>query len=140
MTGFEVNRDISREDGNIDFMYTLKGTAFAFVISIVLLFLCAVLMTYSPIPDNAAKAVTVIVSAISIFISGFMVSKKSKRQGWLSGAIAGLTYTILMYLFGSLVMLDFSVKLSTVLIGVMAFIIGAVGGIVGINTSHKRRR
>jgi len=142
MARFDItsNRDIITESGAVEFKQILKGVALAFVISLVLLIICAVIMTYSPIPDGATRAVTITVSGISILFAAIVTARKSKRQGWLSGATCGLMYALLLYIFGSLIMLDFSFTLSTLLVGVIGFVVGAFGGIVGINTKKKKRR
>jgi len=133
-------RDVITDSGAFAFKQTLKGVALAFVISVVLLLICAVIMTYSPIPDGAIRGVTIAVSGISILFASIVVAKKSKRQGWLSGASCGLLYAVLLYIFGSLIMLDFSITLSTVMVFVLGFVLGALGGIIGINTRKKKRR
>jgi len=137
---FSGNRDVITDGGAFAFKQTLKGAALAFVISIVLLLVCAVIMTYSPIPDGAIRGVTIAVSGISILIASISAARKSKRQGWLSGASAGLLYAVLLYLFGSLIMLDFSITLSTVIVFALGFLLGAFGGIIGINMKSKRKK
>ena len=142
MARFELsgNRDIITDSGAFEFKQILKGVALAFVISIILLLICAVIMTYSPIPDGAIGAVTTTVSGISILIAGIVTARKSRKQGWLSGATCGLLYAALLYIFGSLIMLDFSVTISTVIVIALGFLIGALGGIIGINTRPRKRR
>ena len=133
------NRDVVADSGAFAFKQTLKGAALAFVISVILLLICAVIMTYSPIPDGASRGVTIAVSAISILIASVVVARRSRRQGWLSGASCGLLYAVLLYLFGSLIMLDFSITLSTAIIFGLGFLLGAAGGIIGINTKKRKR-
>ena len=141
MARFENNvRDVVSESSAVALKQSLKGAALAFAISIVLLLICAVIMTYSPIPDGATRAVTLAVSGISILIASFRTARRSKRQGWLSGATCGLLYAALLYLFGSLILLDFSITTSTLIVVLLGFLVGAFGGIVGINTRSRRKR
>ena len=142
MARFELgtSRDVVSDGGAFEFKQILKGVALAFVISVVLLLVCAVIMTYSPIPDGATRAVTIAVSGISILIAGFVVSRKTRRQGWLAGATCGLLYAAALYVFGSLIMLDFSITVSTMIVAAMGFVLGALGGIIGINTRPRKRR
>jgi len=141
MARFELSssRDAITESNSFAFKQTLKGAALAFVISVILLLICAVIMTYSPIPDGAIRGVTIAVSGISIFFASIIVARRSKRQGWLSGASCGLLYAVLLYLFGSMIMFDFSFTLSTVIVFGLGFLLGAFGGIIGINTKKKKR-
>ena len=138
MARFEISTNA--DNSGFEFKQILKGVALAFAISVVLLLICAVIMTYSPIPDGATRAVTIAVSGISILVAGIVVSRKTKKQGWLAGATCGLLYAAFLYLFGSLIMLDFSITLSTVIVGALGFLLGALGGIVGINTKPRKRR
>jgi len=142
MARFELgtSREAAAPEGAVEFKKILKGVALAFVISIVLLLICAVIMTYSPIPDGATRAVTLAVSGISILVAGFVVSRRTRRQGWLSGATCGLLYAAALYAFGSLIMLDFSITITTMIVTGMGFVLGALGGIIGINTKKRRRR
>ena len=136
MAKFEI---VATEAGAFEFKQVLKGVALAFVTSIVLLLICAVIMTYSPIPDGASRAVTIVVSGISILFASIVTARKSKRQGWLTGASCGLLYAVLLYLFGSLILLDFSMTLSTGIVFLLGLLLGAGGGIVGINTKKRKR-
>jgi len=142
MARFELSspRDMVSDSGAFEFKQILKGVALAFVISIVLILISAVIMTYSPIPDEMTRAVTIAVSGISVLFAGLVTARKSRRQGWLSGATCGLLYALFLYIFGSLIMLDFSITLYTLIVGVMGFFLGALGGIVGINTKKRKRR
>ena len=138
MNKFDV-KDITGESGFINFRYAFKGVLFAYVLSVVLLLISSVLITYSPIPDSFIGVIVKIIIAVAVVFAGFMAAKRSPRsQGWITGAVTGLLYSVVLYCIGSLATVNFAVTGSTVLSVVLGFVFGAAGGIWAKNTRNKR--
>ena len=131
-------RDISGENGIFDVVYTLKGVLISYIISIVLLLLVSVIATYAAMPEAQIRIAVNIVTAVSLIICGFRAARRARRMGLVNGAAAGLIYTILLYVVGSLITRELSFTLSTVTTLILGFICGGLGGVMGLNMRRKK--
>lgn len=113
----------------------LKGMFWAFLISILGLFLASVLIAYTPVSENVAEFVTFIVPVLSAAICGMVSARSAKSRGYLRGALGGVFYIAVMYII-SAVMTDCYALSAHILFLLPAVIAsGAIGGIFGINTA-----
>ncbi len=114
------------------------GLALGFTFSVFLI--SALLLTYTPLPESAIPLISLGTLLVSILLSGAVSAKKVGHHGYLSGALAGCTYCLLLYLASMIIAGEWifgSYVLILLLIGVFG---GAAGGIIGINLSPKKRR
>ena len=139
-SGFSAAKDITGESGIISFKYAFKGVLFAYVLSVFLLLISSVLITYSPIPDSFIGLIVKLTIIVSVTYAGRRVAKRSGQHGWLTGAVTGLLYTVLLYIIGSLATVNFTITGSTLTSVVLGFAFGALGGIWGINSKSKYKR
>ena len=133
-------RDISGEGGILDFMYAVKSVLSSYIVSIVLLFIAAVVITATPMSDFGIGICVNVITALSLIVCGFLVSRKARSRGLLNGAGAGLLYTVLLYVIGSLVTQDFSLGMSTVTALSLGVICGGIGGVMGINSRRRKKK
>ena len=68
----------------------LKGSAISFIITIILLFLVAILLTYTNLQENIIKPIVIIISVISILIGSSISTLKIKKNGFINGGIIGI--------------------------------------------------
>lgn len=126
----------------INFRTIFKSVLMSYVLSIILLAIFAIVLTYTSFPESSISTVVMGVSIISILYAAKLAAEKAKSRGWLIGSAAGLLYMFILYLI-SLVFTHRPVfdahALMVFGIGILA---GAIGGIIGINlkTSEKKRR
>ncbi|HHT27102.1 MAG TPA: TIGR04086 family membrane protein [Firmicutes bacterium] len=88
--------------------------------------------------DDISVAVTV-AQASAVIIGGFVSGRLAKRTGWLHGGLVGLFYRLLTVVsvgggLGDLISVNFAWR------GLLAFLAGAVGGMVGVNSTGNGRR
>lgn len=133
-------QDISNEGALFDIAYTLKNLIVSYLISVVLLFVTAILATYLNMPDNILNIAVIVVTGLCLIITGFRSAKHCGRNGLLNGIIAGLVYTVILYLIGCAVNRGFAFTMSTISALIMGVVCGGLGGIIGINTKAKKRR
>lgn len=133
---------ISGSENGISIKTTLKSVFLSYVLSIVLLAIFAIILTYTSFPESSISMVVMIVSIISILYAAKMSAGKVKSRGWLAGATTGLFYMVILYLI-SLIFIQrpvFDIQVLKVFgIGIL---VGAVGGVIGINLkkNEKKRR
>ena len=122
--------DISKEKNIIKI---LKGVMISIVISILLLTIYAVILTYTSISETTIKPVVIIITGISLLIGSFISSMKLKKQGMINGGIVGLIYILSIYIISSIWLSNFSLDLESIIMIIVSIITGMIGGIIGIN-------
>lgn len=122
--------DISKEKNIIKI---LKGVMISIVISILLLTIYAVILTYTSTSESTIKPVVIIITGISLLIGSFISSMKLKKQGMTNGGIVGLIYILSIYIISSIWLSNFSLDLESIIMIIVSIITGMIGGIIGIN-------
>ncbi len=103
-----------------------KGIIFAFVLTLILLFILALILTYTNIQDTIVPVATIIVTAISILIG-------SSISTILNGGIIGIVYIFTIYLISSVIEVGFSLNIKSVIM----ILIGIISGVIGRNCRCK---
>jgi len=115
----------------------LKCVGMAYVITLLIFLILAIFLTYTEFPETMIPAVTVVGTLISIMFAGSSVARRARTKGWLNGAIAGLTYMVILYLISSLTAAGFAIDQYVILMFIAGMVAGALGGIVGINIRKR---
>ena len=118
----------------------LKSVAVAYGITILFLFIFAILVTYTDFPEGFVSAVVLVMTVLSVMLSGVLTARGNKTQGWLCGALSGVLYMMLLYVLSSLAFDYISFCLNTVSIFLIGLFSGTFGGIIGINMKGAKRR
>ena len=115
----------------------LKCGGFSVLISVVLLLIASLVGTFVPLSEKMILIVVNIISVLSVFLSGIIASAIYKSKGLLFGAVAGIIYSIFVYILGALVYMNFGISLNTLIGLVISIISGAFGGVTGVNLIKK---
>ncbi|MDP4094699.1 MAG: TIGR04086 family membrane protein [Bacillota bacterium] len=110
-----------------------RGIIISYIITIPLFIIFAFILTYTDFPEKYTPTCVILVSMASITTAGAAATRKLRNKGWLNGSIVGLIYMLIMYLFGSIIFKNFNVTSHVVTMLIIGIIIGAIGGIIGIN-------
>ena len=111
----------------------VKGMAVAFAITCIIFIGFGILLTYTDISEERLPLVALVCTAISAAAAGYDWAACMQKRGILWGSIAGVVYTILLYLVTSLASGDFTLALSAGMMLLVAIAGGVVGGILGVN-------
>mgnify|MGYP004540336003 FL=1 len=111
----------------------IKGSGIALGITILSLFIFAILLTYTNIQENTMIPVVIIITAVSILIGSSLSTLRIKKNGLLNGALVGVIYILLIYIISSLTGSGFSLNIMSVIMLVSSIIAGMIGGIIGVN-------
>ena len=124
---------ISKVKANKETIKIFNGIIISFTITIILLFIYASILVYTNVSENTIKPVILFISTLSIMIGSFLSSLKLKKRGIINGVIVGIGYCIIIYILSSLWLVGFQWNMYSVLFIILSAIIGAIGGIIGVN-------
>lgn len=117
----------------------VKGIVTSVIITLVLLFVFSVLLTYTDIKESTIPTVTIIITAISILVGSSISTIKLNKNGLLNGGAIGFIYIFLLYIISSIVQAGFSLNIYSVIMIIASIIAGMVGGIMGVNVKIKQQ-
>lgn len=112
-----------------------RGCIVSMVIAFTLTLILALVSYFGHIEQSIVSRLLLLANYISIGIGGLMAAIKVDTKGWLHGGFVGLVYALCFLLLVSLVpglsvILGYGSILQAVIV---SFLIGIVGGIVGVN-------
>ena len=111
----------------------IKGSVFSILITLILLFIYAILLTSTNIPESTMSVVVITITGISILIGSSISSFIIKKRGIVNGGLVGLIYIITIYLISSIALMGFSMNITSIIMLIVAIVIGMIGGIIGVN-------
>ena len=113
------------------FFAVLKSVGTALAVSLLSTIIFTIILTCAPISERVIYPVNQTVKAASILVGTLLFIRGEK--GWLKGGGAGLLFTALSYLAFSAIGGDYSLSWLIILEVFFSFVLGAIGGIVGVN-------
>ena len=121
-------------------LFMLKTVFVSYIISFVLLFVCALIATFQGFSDTVIFILANLVTALGTAISGFSAGRHFDRKGIFFGAGCGIIYTLFLCTVGNIISTKINTGSGFFAAFTIGIICGAVGGIAGINTKKVRRR
>jgi len=116
-----------------NFIRIIKGSVVAVIITLFLLFLFAILLTYTNLQETIINPVVIVITAISILIGSSISTLRIKKNGLINGALVGILYMITIYLISSITGSGFNCNINTIIMIASAIVAGMLGGIIGVN-------
>jgi len=98
--------------------------------------LTSLMLHFSSMSEFSLSYFTYTVNGVSLLIGGLIAGKKGGHRGWYFGGLTGIAYFALLVLIGFLAF-DVTPHLNALLYLAFAFMVGAVGGVFGVNLSNK---
>lgn len=123
-----------KTNNNATLKNVLKGILISFLITVILLFIYALFLTFTNIGENTITPVIIVCTAISILIGSSIGNRKIEKNGMSNGAFIGGGYILVLYLTSSLLSANFSINFKTIIMIVVGIIFGIIGGIIGVNS------
>lgn len=120
-------------DKSSTYAVMIKSLLICFIISFVMIFIYALILSFSSISDAAMSKVTQTILIISVAIASAYGGKKTRRRGWMFGSVLGLIFSILLIPFGMVIGQDFVIDIFLVAKMLVTAAVGAIGGIIGVN-------
>lgn len=108
------------------------GALFGAIMAVALAIVAAALIHFSGLPDVAITVAGYLCVVIGGFFCGKSAAQKSGNRGLICGLMAGILYSIILYLSGGAVTGNLSAVLHMPLVAVAAILPSLIGGIMGV--------
>lgn len=115
----------------------IKTVVTAFLITIILMGILALLICYTPIPEEAITPSVYVLNYFSVFMAGLFSAARAKKRGFITGGLSGAVYMLLVYLLGYILFGGIEFTNDVLLTIVYCLVVGMAGGIVGINLQRR---
>jgi putative membrane protein (TIGR04086 family) len=114
----------------------LAGLCYAFSWMMLGAFILSLFLWLSGMQEHDLNVYIYIIHAFSSAVGGMVSGKRSGRKGWVHGGLTGIFYGLIILLIGFLA-LDNSFVISDISWIGASFVIGAIGGVFGINLKNN---
>lgn len=118
---------------NVKLLNLFKGIIISFIISIICIIITSIILRFTNIQESKLTLINNITMTLSICLGSMYLAIKSKENGWLHGSILGGIYYIIILVL-KVIFINENIFKSTYLLRlIVSVILGAIGGIIGIN-------
>lgn len=117
----------------LDFAIIIRGVFRAYLISLIFFLIMGGILYFTSLSENVVPSAVIILSAISIIISGIRATKDIDSMGWLHGGLIGFIYVAVLMAVGLLAMPSVTFGVESVTNLFMGFVIGSIAGVLGMN-------
>lgn len=114
-------------------IYLCKGLLLAFIMTLVLILISSLLLTFTSIKEGRMALLNTIVMIISITTGSVYVAGKVKEKGWINGGILGISYYLILLILSFVLLKPFTLDVFSITKLFLTAITGIIGGIIGIN-------
>lgn len=128
----KVNRRCFKLNSN-EYTYVIKGVIRGFLLTLMLILIYAIVMSYKEIPENISSILFLAFSMVSIMFGAIYSTKKIQKKGWLVGILVAFFYMILLYLVSIIAGQSAALTLKSLFKLIAALFIGLLSGMLGIN-------
>ncbi len=132
--------NIGKINKNSGFIIIIKGCVISLILSIVFMFLYAIILTNTDIQENTIKPVIITITGISLLIGTSICCLKTNKKGILNGVLVGGIYFIMLYILSSIILCGFSLNLESIIMILVGMFLGGIGGIIGVNIGTNRHK
>jgi putative membrane protein (TIGR04086 family) len=118
---------------NNGYLPAAEGVLRGFIITVVLLLIFAVIMTFTEVSEKTSSTFYLVTTILSIMYGSIYAVRKIKRRGWLIGIVVTLLYLLVLYIVSIVSGNSSVIGTDRVTRLLLALIVGALSGMIGIN-------
>ncbi|MBR2704138.1 MAG: TIGR04086 family membrane protein [Clostridia bacterium] len=111
----------------------LLGITCSIVCTITLLLCFSFFLTNNNFNEELIPVFLIVFFSLSILCGSIIMTRKIKKNGALYGASMSSIYIIALYAISSMYIGDFSIKMTSIYMITCGLILGAIGGVIGVN-------
>ena len=115
----------------------LKSVSRGVVLSVLLLFITALVFHFTSLDQEMLRTIILIVTILSICYSSIYCALKVTARGFMHGSFAGAIYMMILLLIAFLAEKGQVNMKSSIIMFVMAIVIGALSGMIGMMMNNK---
>lgn len=109
------------------------GVVIATVLTIVFILIFSLILAKTNFNETYIDSVITIISGVSILIGTSVSTRKIKKRGAVVGALIAIIYSIILYVFSSVITNNYAINTGSIWMITVTTILGIIGGIIGIN-------
>lgn len=117
------------------FINYLLGLLTAVALSVLIVFVMAIIISGAPIPTEYLRPVNQVVKAVSLFIGALIALKGDK--GFLKGSLFGVVYAVAVDLLFALIAGKFELGFDLLIDLFICALVGAIVGVIKVNTVRQ---
>jgi len=118
---------------SINFVKIIKGVLKAYLITIFVFLILALIMYFTSISESIIPRAVIVISAVSILLSGINTTKDVESMGWLHGGLVGFFYIGILIMVSFLIVPSFAFSLNIAIDIFLSFLVGVIAGIIGVS-------
>ena len=111
----------------------LKGLGYSYILTLVILLIYNLLLTYTSISADSISIVTSFITTISAAFGGFYTCRHIQEKGLIYGFIVGICYIILLIIMFYLAKESYIFDITLLYKAILVSAAGGIGGILGVN-------
>jgi len=123
----------SKTEKGLNYIKVARGILNAYLLTLVLFLMLGGILYFTKMSEDIIPTAVVVLSALSIIISGINATRDIDHLGWLHGGLIGFLYVAVLLIVGFFIMPSMSYGVSTVVDFVLGFAVGALAGVLGVN-------
>lgn len=116
------------------------GVIAAFLASLFFTLIMAGVYTWSSLSESTLPYTAYTINAVSALVGAILAARSAGERGWYYGFVSALVFSSVLALVGSLVDFSTAFQLETIVRIILLGLIGAFGGMIGVNLSRKVNR
>lgn len=120
------------------FLKILKFIVISYAVCVLLIAVLSALLVYTDLPESITEPCIKLITYLGVFISAFLSARSSNSRGLLWGAYTGGLNIIILTFIGAAAYGNRFFDLSNLIAILSGAGVGAVGGILGINSVKRR--
>lgn len=133
------SNDVEIKSG-FDLIQITKGVLIASIISLCLLLLAAIMLTYTDVSLLSSKLISNIIFYVGALLSGLIAGYGLKFNGWSHGLISGGLYVCIILAINLLLNFNEIASSIPILKIILSCVLGCSGGVLGVNIPGRRAK
>lgn len=109
----------------------LRGIGFSLALTALSLIATSILISTTGLTETAARWIMVAAGSVAVLFGSSQTAKSIGKSGWLNGGITGLAYAVVLLILA--ILLDMGLTAYSLITLAGGFILGALGGVLGVN-------
>lgn len=119
---------------NMNYVLLLgKSLLLSFIVTLILFVIFTLILTYTSLGEKWIPLVNTVILIISISLGAIKIAINSSKRGFINGGVLGLSYMLLLILFGFIVFKNTGIDIYSLTKLGIGVLVGIIAGMIGVN-------